>query len=313
MSKAKFAAVKELIDEKKFDEARTLLKTIDNPVAQEWIDKINKLSPPPIASKSSPKATTYIYNLVRGFLVIVLAMVVLLIVIAQFNRTSSEINESGKNVVAALSTVNSQPPLDPTKPLLIVSTATSAGPTAVPPSATATETLAPSSTITNTPIPSATPTLTVTPTATITPSSTNAPFGLKGNPYPLGAPGNVRDGRMQVNQFARNQTAVLKQINQFNDDPPAGGEWVISNITFYCDLSPDETCNVSLMDLEITGKQGNIYKRPSFVTMDNQFRGEVFGGGQLTGSVAFTVNSSDSSFIFIVNDAGNRTFFTAGG
>lgn len=312
MSKAKFAAVKELIDEKKFDEARALLKTIDHPVAQEWIDKINKLSPPPVASKSSPKATTTIYNVVRGVLVTVLAVVVLLIVVAQFNKTSSDINESSKNVVAALGTVNSQPPLDPTKPLLIVPTATFAGPTTVPSTATATETLTPSPTITDTPIPSATPTLTVTPTATLTPAPTNAPFGLKANPYPLGAPGNVRDGRVQVNQFARNQTATLKQINQFNDDPPAGGEWVIINITFYCDLSSSETCNVGLMNTELTGSMGTIYEK-GYVVLNKSFTGEAFGGGQISGEIAFAVNSKDNNFIFIVNDLGKRTFFTAGG
>ena len=40
MSKAKFAAAKELIDEKKYDEARNILKTIDHPTAREWENKL---------------------------------------------------------------------------------------------------------------------------------------------------------------------------------------------------------------------------------------------------------------------------------
>lgn len=62
MSKAKFAAAKELIDEKKYDEARTILKSIDHPTAREWEMKLDKISPrtiqivepPPIQVQSYP-------------------------------------------------------------------------------------------------------------------------------------------------------------------------------------------------------------------------------------------------------------------
>ena len=47
MSKAKFAAAKELIDEKKYDEARGILKTIDHPTAREWEAKLNRIAPQP--------------------------------------------------------------------------------------------------------------------------------------------------------------------------------------------------------------------------------------------------------------------------
>lgn len=45
MSKAKFAAAKELIDEKQYGEARAILKTIDHPTAREWEAKLDKLAP----------------------------------------------------------------------------------------------------------------------------------------------------------------------------------------------------------------------------------------------------------------------------
>jgi len=45
MSKAKFAAAKELIDEKQYDEARAILKTIDHPTAREWEAKLAKIAP----------------------------------------------------------------------------------------------------------------------------------------------------------------------------------------------------------------------------------------------------------------------------
>lgn len=46
MSKAKFEAALELIQEKKFDEARAILRTIDQPKAIEWIGKIDQIDPP---------------------------------------------------------------------------------------------------------------------------------------------------------------------------------------------------------------------------------------------------------------------------
>src|SRR5260221_7335082 len=43
MSKAKFDAAQELINEKKYAEARSLLTTIDHPMAKEWISQIDAI------------------------------------------------------------------------------------------------------------------------------------------------------------------------------------------------------------------------------------------------------------------------------
>lgn len=48
MSKAKFEAARELIQEKKYDEARAILGTIDHPKAAEWIGKIDSLVLAPV-------------------------------------------------------------------------------------------------------------------------------------------------------------------------------------------------------------------------------------------------------------------------
>lgn len=45
MSKAKFAAAKELIDSKQYSEARAILKTIDHPAARQWEDKLDRMAP----------------------------------------------------------------------------------------------------------------------------------------------------------------------------------------------------------------------------------------------------------------------------
>lgn len=321
MSKAKFAAVKELIDEKKFDEARTLLKTIDHPVAQEWIDKLDKIAPPPTyrpvepqgflspppsvpaAKAAKPKSLTP--SQTRGCLLSVLTIVIFYFV---SNRSASPAPKSAPTFTEAERAAIHSTSTAEKVAFLGTEAVTNLTATVIaltPP--TATPTLAPSATLTDTPIPSATP----------LPSATNPPptdvVGTKSNPYPLNSAGAVRDGRFQVNQLLRNQTATVKAKNQFNEDPPSGGEYVLASVTFYCDLATDKTCTVSLMDLEIVGKNGKVYNKPFSTVLDNPFQGDVFGGGETSGIVAFIVNSNDSNFQIIVNDLGNRIFFTAGG
>lgn len=45
MSKAKMEAARELIREKRFDEARAILRTIDHPTARQWLGKIEQMAP----------------------------------------------------------------------------------------------------------------------------------------------------------------------------------------------------------------------------------------------------------------------------
>lgn len=46
MSKAKFDAARELIAEGRYDEARSLLRTMDHPSAQKWLAKLDEIDPP---------------------------------------------------------------------------------------------------------------------------------------------------------------------------------------------------------------------------------------------------------------------------
>lgn len=45
MSVAKMQAARELIDEKYYDEARAILKTVSDPKALQWLEKINRITP----------------------------------------------------------------------------------------------------------------------------------------------------------------------------------------------------------------------------------------------------------------------------
>ena len=66
MSKAKFAAAKELIAEKKYAEARSLLKTIDHPMARQWEEQLNKIDPPPKA-KAKKARKVKVIRIRHGF------------------------------------------------------------------------------------------------------------------------------------------------------------------------------------------------------------------------------------------------------
>lgn len=46
MSKAKLVAAKELIQEKRYTEARALLKTVTNPTATRWLEQLDRIDPP---------------------------------------------------------------------------------------------------------------------------------------------------------------------------------------------------------------------------------------------------------------------------
>ncbi len=51
MSKMKMMAAKELINEKKYDEARTILRAVNHPTATEWLEKLDKIDPPSTMQK----------------------------------------------------------------------------------------------------------------------------------------------------------------------------------------------------------------------------------------------------------------------
>lgn len=81
MSKAKFDAAKELIDEKRYDEARALLKTIDHPTAAKWLDRLDVIAPATqaIAIKARKKPTRLqMVLLIVGLLIIGLFILALI-------------------------------------------------------------------------------------------------------------------------------------------------------------------------------------------------------------------------------------------
>jgi hypothetical protein len=57
MSKQKMREAQGLIKEKRYDDARKLLRTVEHPTAKDWLKKLDQLDPPKKQTSSKPKAT----------------------------------------------------------------------------------------------------------------------------------------------------------------------------------------------------------------------------------------------------------------
>lgn len=89
MSKAKFAAARQLIQEKKYDQAREILKTINHPTAKEWLQKLDRISPP-FRKSHHPKL---VFSLVFfGVLVLTVALIAIVILVPALSRGANIAN-----------------------------------------------------------------------------------------------------------------------------------------------------------------------------------------------------------------------------
>lgn len=279
MSKAKFEAARELIREKKYDEARAILKTTDHPQTKDWLAKLDKIDPPlpdfpvqvptpnTLPDKFEPLRFADDEKMSWNPLAIVLIVVTVGL------------------ILYILVNAPTPPPPVPTPTLsqaqqVAVAATNDANATNI------------ALTPTNPPPPTAAPKL-----------------GTRGNAYPVGQAAEIRDGRYQINGLMRNQDSEVEKMNMFNTDAKAGEEWVLVNATFYCDLPADKTCNMTVMQIEVVGDLGQVYEHQIFAVLDNSLTGEVFGGGTKTGLLGFIVQSKDKNLLVAVNDLGSRIFF----
>jgi len=77
MSKAKMEAARELIQEKKYVEARAILKTVDHPLATEWIGKIDQITATQLAPPM-PKPKSEIIRLLVVIALVALGIFVII-------------------------------------------------------------------------------------------------------------------------------------------------------------------------------------------------------------------------------------------
>jgi hypothetical protein len=164
MSKQRLQAARELIQQKKYAEARRILKGMDDPTAQKWLAKLDEIAPEHTRSKQN----RVLVGVIALMLVVILILVVLLFIRGNANTDTTNIvivtPTQDEASIVQLPTVMDLPSATPTN-------------TMPPPTVTPTDTPFPTETFTQ--IPSSTYTLTTSPTPTLSktsvPTSTPTP------------------------------------------------------------------------------------------------------------------------------------------
>lgn len=166
-----------------------------------------------------------------------------------------------------------------------------------------------------TPIPptSAPPTLRPQPTEE---------FGTRQNPYPFewntdldgyASVGIAGDSYIAVIDARPVSNNVIENWNMFNELADSNETWLLVSLGAACLKDGNESCYYSSFDFNLIGSSGRTYS-PGFVTgIPNEFSGEVYGEGNLFGSLAFLVSKNDSDFVLVYEQMfGGNYFFEVG-
>jgi len=155
MSKAKFEAARKLINEKKYDEARTILKTIDLHLARDWEARLDHISSTKIDIEHSLKATKrkkprkrYLGLTGSAWTILLLLCAFVYIIVQSPDLTEEEqqATQTARTVIA-----------NTTASIIVLTPATA------------------TSTITDTPLPSETPEKTISPSSSNIAPRTSSP------------------------------------------------------------------------------------------------------------------------------------------
>jgi hypothetical protein len=268
-----------LIRAKKFDDARAILITIDDPTADKWLARLNEMSlkQSPNMPNAGLDQAQVVYSeepkkkkpgCVQNVASAAVLLFICAIVYGLFNPNGRS-PEDASNTREARTTERSQ-----NNTSNVVSNVSTDAPRA---------------------------------TNTARPTNTPEP-GTRGNPFPAGSVQEVRDGRLQVNSIRTDMSQAVHSMNMFNQAPETGQEWVIVDVTFNCDISSEDVCTTQFMQFELVGDMGQVYNHQMLAVIDNVFPGEIFGGGQATGSLGFIVDSDDSNFLLVLVDFGRKFF-----
>ncbi|MEL7235427.1 MAG: hypothetical protein AAGK74_13080, partial [Chloroflexota bacterium] len=153
-TKAQLTAAKQLIQDKRYDEAYALLQTIDHPTARKWASKLEESYGVSGKSKQKPKRSG---NRARNLILFALAVPFICVALIFLIPTGTDEPEALPTQAESVQEVAAQP----TENAPVTSTPTPQ-PTRIPPSATITNTPIPTATNTpepptNTPVPTYTP------------------------------------------------------------------------------------------------------------------------------------------------------------
>lgn len=121
----------------------------------------------------------------------------------------------------------------------------------------------------------------------------------KGAPAALGEAVLSDQGiEVTVLEIERNAWSTIHEMNQFNEKPMAGKEYILTRIRARYIEGREQTRHVSSTDFRVTGEKGVIYKRPSLV-IENELDVELFRNGVFAGYLAFEVTEGEQELTLI--------------
>ncbi|GAA4743148.1 DUF4352 domain-containing protein [Gordonia alkaliphila] len=121
--------------------------------------------------------------------------------------------------------------------------------------------------------------------------------GSKENPAPLGSTLKAGDWEVTLNSFDPNATQKVLAANSFNDEPAAGNEYALANLTAkYVGEGSKSTFDLTVAYVTSAGNVINSYDNNA-VGPDPTFDGEVYNGASVTGNVDFEIADGDKGLI----------------
>ena len=147
-------------------------------------------------------------------------------------------------------------------------------------------------------------TVTRKPSATQPPTRTPtlAPVGTKRtNPVPLGDTLRLRNNltlRIVRVRHGGEAYAVIREYNMFNPKAVDGSEWLLIDIEATYDGDPAKTFTLNVRDFKFVTEAGVTYGRPH-VVLNHALDVTLFGGGSVTGEVAFIAEVGERGLCLI--------------
>jgi len=161
------------------------------------------------------------------------------------------------------------------------------------------------------PGPTATPRPSPIPEPTATPKPVE-PGHAYHSPASVGTSVQADDKvEVTVLEVERQASDRIVQENMFNEPPAEGEEYIMAKAKVKYYGASDKTVRISPMTFRVTGSKGVLYDAPMLVIND-ELEGEIFGGGELQGWLAFAVMEGEENLMLIYDPGlGSRAIWLA--
>lgn len=124
--------------------------------------------------------------------------------------------------------------------------------------------------------------------------------GTRENPYPLGATVGNEDWQVTVNSFTPDATKEVLAENQFNDEPEAGHQYALANITV-TRMGSEATSPMFEVSVNYVTAAGNVVTSSDAMVVEPKplSNNELYQGAEATGNVALQVPEGDAGLLRI--------------